>query len=39
VKHRALMEAKRILEASQGDVTALEATAKVGEKHSMLTLV
>ena len=32
------MEAKRILEASQGDVAALEATAKVGE-HSVATLV
>ncbi len=31
VKHSALMEAKRILEASQADVAALEATAKVGE--------
>ena len=33
------MEAKRILEASQGDVAALEATAKVGEKHSVAILV
>ena len=33
------MEAKRILAASQGDVAALEATAKVGEKHNMPTLV
>jgi len=39
VKHSALMEAKRILEASQGDVAALEATAKVGESHSMPTLL
>lgn len=29
VKHSALMEAKRQLEASQGDVTKLEADAKV----------
>ncbi len=31
------MEAKRILEASQRDVAALEATAKVGANHDMPT--
>ena len=39
MKHSALMEAKRILAASQGDVAALEATAKVGANHNMPTLL
>lgn len=35
VKHSALMEAKRQLEASQGDVTKLEADAKVDHTHDV----
>ena len=36
VKHRALLEARRLLESSQADVGKLEAAAKVSEAAAIL---